>query len=33
MLCFTYLWLLRFFSYATVEDEEREELAKEISKD
>nr|TKR85108.1 hypothetical protein D5086_0000251360 [Populus alba] len=33
MLCFRYLWLLRIFLYATVEDEEREELAKEISKD
>jgi len=33
MFCFTYLWLLWFFLYATVEDEEREELAKEISKD
>jgi hypothetical protein len=33
MLCFTYLWLLWFFLYATVEDEEREELAEEISKD
>ncbi|KAG6779518.1 hypothetical protein POTOM_015907 [Populus tomentosa] len=34
LLCFSgYLWLLLIFLYATVEDEEREELAKEISKD